>query len=527
MSGSSNVIRLAELQCREAPSEVEREAEEILKDLEGLGDEPDLVEIERLTAELAHTLGKEKRLRAEMGRERFVRMLTGKVSAPARLFDSALRDAGAIFIGGAETEQGRLLTFEDPEPWPDPVDGTELLEELRTAFRRFVVLDESGLAVLALWVVHTYTFDAAWITPRLAVTSPEKRCGKTLVLTLLRHVVAKPLLSANASPAAIFRVVESVRPTLLIDEADTFLRGKDELRGILNSGHQQDGSVLRTVGEDHEPRAFSTFAPVAIAMIGQLPDTLADRAIAIRMARKRSSERVERLRLDRPGPFNELRRRVLRWATDVRERLARADPEVPGELHDRAADNWRPLLAIAEAAGGEWPALARRAAAETSSSNEEDQSARIQLLDDMRSMFERRGADKLFSRTIVEELVGMEERPWPEWKAGKPLTTRQLARLLKPFGIQPREVRIGTETSRGYRRAAFEEAFGRYLTDPIQNKRNSPLESETYARSGSETPMGDVSPSPEPLEPTKQGNVSDVSDRKEDEGQGPREVWKL
>lgn len=526
MSGS-NVVKLAELQQRAASEAPDgRDPREILQDLDALGAEPDLEQVEPLTAELVRTLGGAKQLSVTRIREEYVRLLTGRLHAPARFFDTALVDsapAGTV----SDSEQGRALVFENPTPWPEPVDGGELLADMKETIRRFAVLGEAALSVLALWIAHTCAFDIAWITPRLAITSPEKRCGKTLVLTLLRYLVAKPLMTANASPAAIFRCVEQVRPTLLIDEADTFLRGKDELRGILNSGHQRDGCVLRTVGDDHEPRAFATFAPAAIAMIGQLPDTLADRAIAIPMVRKKPSERVERLRMDRLGPFEELRRRALRWAVDSRDRLAQADPDVPSELNDRAADNWRILLAIADTAGGDWPALARQAAVECSSSKGDDLSARVQLLEDLRSLFVRTGSGRLFSREIVAELIEMEDRPWPEWKAGKPLTLRQLARLLQPFGVKPRHLRIEETMGRGYALEDLEEAFARYLVSPNRNKRNNPLESTSCEDSRSVTPGGPVTDREEGLEPMPTGVVTDVTDRDGGSARSPREVIEL
>jgi hypothetical protein len=163
----------------------------------------------------------------------------------------------------------------------------------------------------------------------------------------------------------VFRVVEVARPTLLVDEADTFLPGNDELRGVLNSGHRRGGSVIRVVGEAMEVREFSTFAPAAIAMIGHLPGTLADRSIAISLKRKRADEPVDSFRYDRTQELDQLARMCARWAADNIERLRAADPAVPANLYNRAADNWRPLLAIADAAGGEWPRRAREIAAAT------------------------------------------------------------------------------------------------------------------------------------------------------------------
>jgi len=525
----TNIELLAALQEQGAGAEGEagREAEEILQDLAELGDEPDLSLIAALSQELVRSLSGGNRVSTSVAREKYIQILGGKLSAPARFFDDALADCGVdrVAESSSSPEQGKALLFESPSPWPQEVQGSEVLSELMATLRRFVVLGQSALVALALWVLHTYLFDAFWVTARLAVTSPEKRCGKTLLLILLRLLVAKPLMAANASPAAIFRCVEKVRPTLLIDEADTFLHGRDELRGILNSGHHREGCVLRTAGDDHEPRAFSTFAPVAIAMIGQLPDTLADRSIAVRMARKKPEETVERLRLDRLGSFEELRRRIVRWAADSREILAGADPDVPGELNDRAADNWRALFAIADAAGGSWSDLARQAALETATGEDEDRSARIRLLEDLQGIFSDGGQSKLFSRDLVARLPQMEDRPWPEWKAGKPLSLRQLARLLEPFGVKPRSLRIGGTTGRGYQKVDFEEVFERYLPLPIRDNSDISIESETYAPSQSVTTGGSVTDRQEALEPQYKGFVTDVTDQ--EPGQAKKEVIEL
>ncbi|RMH15043.1 MAG: DUF3631 domain-containing protein [Gemmatimonadetes bacterium] len=508
MSVTSNVARLSELESREA-----RQVDAILHDLEQLEAEPDLDRVKQLTDELAKALKGAKRLEVATRRERFMNLLKGKLNAPASVFDAALADAG---IGGGEateSAQGQALAFKDPEPWPQPVDGAALLEDLRAALADYLVLSDQALDAAVLWVVHTHLYDAFYVTPRLAITSPEKRCGKTQLLTLLERLVARPLQTANVSTAAVFRCVETHRPTLLIDEADTFLSGKDELRGILNSGHQRGGSVLRTAGDDHEPRAFSTFAPVAIAKIGQLPDTLADRSVAIAMKRKKPTEHVRPLRFDRLEPLEELRRRAHRWATDHRSGLGQADPEVPPELHDRAADNWRPLLAIADAAGGGWPERARRAARTITGSEDDDLSVRVLLLQDVMTTFERLGVERLFSRDLVAALVEMEERPWPEWKAGKPLTVRQLARLVQPFGVSPRHLRIDEGTGRGYRLEDFADPCERYLAPSIRNNRNNALKSGVCATSGSVTAGAPVTDRGEAPKPRKQGLVTDVTDR--------------
>src|SRR5262249_8428671 len=211
----------------------------------------------------------------------------------------------------------------------------------------------------ALWAVHAYLIERFLVSPRLGVRSPTKRCGKTLFLDVLGRLVPRPLPTANVTPAAIFRVIEAYRPTLLVDEADTFLYDNNELRGVLNSGHRKGGTVLRTVGDDQEPRAFATSSPCAIALIGDLPDTLNDRAVTVDLKRRLAKERIRPFRPDRAGHLDELARKAARWAHDHGGAIAAADPAMPPGIVNREADNWRPLLAIADAAGGKWPQRAR------------------------------------------------------------------------------------------------------------------------------------------------------------------------
>src|SRR5262249_24451295 len=161
--------------------------------------------------------------------------------------------------------------------------------------------------------------------------------------------------TANVTSSAIFRVVEAYRPTLLVDEADTFLSGNDELRGIINSGHRRGGSVLRIVGDDHEPRQFSTYSPCAIALIGRLPDTLHDRSVVIDLKRRLASEIIKPFRADRAEHLDVLARQAARWCRDYADQIGETDPAMPWGVFNREADNWRPLLAIAAVAGGDWP----------------------------------------------------------------------------------------------------------------------------------------------------------------------------
>jgi putative DNA primase/helicase len=363
-------------------------------------------------------------------------------------------------------KQGRALSLPEHEPWPEPVNGAELLDALSAVIRRYVVMSEHAANSAALWAVHTHLIDCLGITPRLAVISPEKGCGKTTALDVVSHLVARPLATANATASAIFRVVEMKRPTLLIDEADTFLPENEELRGILNSGHRRGGSVIRTVGDEFEPRSFSTYSACAVALIGKLPATLADRSVVIELRRRRPDEVIEGFRFDRTEHLGELGRKSARWAQDIADGIRDADPVMPEGVVNRAADNWRPLLAIADVAGSTWPRRAREAAnsAGSSAAASGEQSRGVLLLSDIRAIFTERQADRLSSKGLADALASIEGRPWAEMgKTGKAITQNSIARLLAPFKISPDSVRMGDATPKGYLLAQFEDAFSRYL----------------------------------------------------------------
>ena len=363
----------------------------------------------------------------------------------------------------ASQAENAVLPHWKVEPSAEPVDGAALLNNLRQIFRRYVVLPTGADIVLSLWVLHAWTMDAGDISPLMVLVSPTKRCGKTSVLILIYFLTPRSELSSNITAPALFRYIEDVRPTLLIDEADSFAKDNEELRGILNSGHTKAAAnVIRNV--DHKPRRFSTWAPKAIATIGTLADTLEDRAVVVRLQRKPPGATVERLGRRDNADFAALRSQAARWAADNFDKLADPDPKMP-KLNDRAADNWRPLLAIADLAGGTWPEEARRAAC-LLAGEQQDGAIGVELLRDIRSTF---GDDDVIrSSDLVAKLTADAERPWAEWKHGRPLTQKQLAGLLAPFHIISLTVHPpGLPDGKGYRRIDFEEAWAAYC--PVQN----------------------------------------------------------
>ena len=386
------------------------------------------------------------------------------------------------------------LYFQPIEPWPEPVDGKLLLDAIAAILRLFVVLPKWALETLALWILHTYAFELRDVTTYLGIESPEKRCGKTTLLRVFNKLVSRPLPAANISPPAFFRAIQDMRPTLLIDEADTFLRRSEELRGILNGGYGRDTAFVMRVApqapsaasadgapsrEPDQPNilptphsalpiphstpglaTFSCWCPKAIATIGHLPDTLADRCILIRMQRKTSKERCERLKnLDATA----IRRQCVRFVLDHQAEIAAARPQIPPGLNDRAADIWEPLLVLADLAGGQWPELARQAAVGLTASAQQSDPIGSLLLD-IFVLFTTQKVDRLFTRQIVESLNASPDRPWAEMRNGKEVNDQWLSNRLRPYGIEPRTLRIGELRAKGYFEEDFKDAFRRYIS---------------------------------------------------------------
>jgi hypothetical protein len=372
-------------------------------------------------------------------------------------------------------------------------------------------------AVLAtvLWVLHTWTLDAFSTAPILNVTSPAKRCGKTRLLEILGMLVKRPLAASNITAAAVFRSIDKWAPTLLVDEADTFLPKNDELRGVLNSSHYRSGAfVVRVVGEQLEPKQFSTWCAKAIAGIGKLgADTLEDRSIRIPLSRKSKGDSVSRLvHAEAESRTEALRRKLARWSVDhiedLRQRVGRSDP--PTDLDDRQQDNWSPLLAIADLCGVRDEA---RKVAVAFGADRDDDTASVLLLEDMREIFD--GREAVHTGEILEALLDREDRPWLEWKSGKPITGRGVARLLEPYGIRPKQLRLDGENRNGYTSDMFKEAFMRYLSSTTSTGQQAQQVTERNDRLQNEDCRG----SQEPVTLSKQKVVDVVDDGTQDPGE--------
>jgi len=351
-------------------------------------------------------------------------------------------------------------TFPAVKPYPHPVNGDEVAKEIESVLNKYMVLPEHSPIAITLWIMFSYVYDEFDVCPILAAISPEKRCGKTSLLSLLTALCQKVLSASNISASAVFRSVEKWQPTLIIDEADTFLRHNDELRGVLNSGHTRaTASVIRSVqkGKKFDVERCSTWAPKAIALIGKLPDTLADRSIGVKMRRKRSDEKRDRIPYSKlTDQLETLRRKIARWAAD----FVFIEVDAPSQLDDRAADNWLPLLGIALSIG--WMEKATKAALALSGKTDTD-TIRTELLRDIWEILQNVNGDAIPSKELIDKLNALEDRPWSTYHKGSPLNGNGLARLLKAFEISSKTIRFGDKTAKGYEIDSFNDAVTRYL----------------------------------------------------------------
>ena len=388
---------------------------------------------------------------------------------PIGEWDRRMKPAGDESDG----KQGRPVEWPDPQPYHDPVDGPPMLDDAAAFIRRYVWLDEPGADALALWAVMTWIHDRLDISPFANLTSATKRCGKSLLLEVLAELVYRPLpLSGQVTAAALFRIVEPHAPTLMLDEADTYMRDDEILRGVVNGSQRRNAAyIVRCVEPDNEPRRFGTWCPKLIAGIGNIPDTIRDRSLVVRLERKPAAVRLDPWRERDREAVESMRGQIARWTADNAGRIGGMLSAVtfPDAFQsDRARDAWAPLLAIATAAGGEWAGRNGRAwkACEhfAATSGDDEGGAREMLLADLYAIFEAvEWPEAIPSATIVERLVEMESRPWPEWKRGKPITVRQLASLLRPFDVHPRNHRAPGGQSKAYFLDALRPVFDAYL----------------------------------------------------------------
>lgn len=369
--------------------------------------------------------------------------------------------------------EGKKRPFKDVEPHPETIDPAQLLSEVADTIRQFIVLDAEQANAAALWVTHTWFIDVAEVAPLAIINAPEKSCGKTQLLTVLGRMAYRPLPASNASASALFRAVELWKPTILIDEADTFFRDNYELHGMVNAGYLRDGFVLRSeaVGDSFEPRMFSVFSAKALAGIAlekHLPDATMSRGIVFNLRRKLSHESVSRLRHADRGLFSGISEKLARFALDYSQQVRHARPTLPESLSDRDQDNWDGLLAIASCAGDKYLAQATAAALKLSGAGDKTVSTGNELLSDIKQVFESKRAERISTADLIAALCNDEEAPWATYNRGRPITPRQVSKQLSAYSVTSKTIRLGTyETAKGFEKSQFSDAFTRYIAPPV------------------------------------------------------------
>lgn len=448
----------------------------------------DFVDLRKATKRQAFVAGVKSRLEADGADPAKISQLCQRLEVELdKLASQAFQQAvehPVNSVGCYSAAQGQPIDLKWPELWPEPVALADALDETAATLKRFVVLPAHAEDAITLWLALTFVYDKCDIVPRLAVVSPTKRCGKSRLLTLIRRLSCRCVLSVDPRAAPLFRVIEKYGPvTIAIDEADTGARDDEELRGLLNAGHTRDtAQVLRCVGETNEVHTFSAFAPFAIGAIGNLPSTWVDRSVVITMKRKLETEKVEPLRERQKPEIERVQRRLFTAINDdeLKRRLRQVEPDIPRQLNDRQADNWCPLLIIADYAGRDWPERARRAAVALSASAEELETEDVSLrfLRDVWTVIGDR--DQIRSKDIAELLTAVDESPWATYSHGRPISADQVGRLLRRFELKPARLKSG----RYYKVADIRLAVQRYLPSLLLNGDGTTPESGGHNGSG-------------------------------------------
>jgi hypothetical protein len=370
-----------------------------------------------------------------------------------------------------------------------------ILDDIYDYVGRFVVFPSDHARVAwTLWVAHTYFIDVWYNTPRLHIVSAEKRCGKTTLLNITKLLVNKPIAIVNPTPASLYTLIEQEHPTLLLDEIDRTFSKKDtsDITSIVNSGFERGANVPRvTIEPKRKVEFFNVFGPMMLVGIDKhnMPDTIADRSIAIRLKRRIGAEKVEPYRPRKKAAQGvALRERLEAWASAVSDKAREMDdPIFPRGIESRQADKWEAIFVVADVAdatdgtedtansrGTAWGQKARQAALFFLKEEQETETTSHSelILKDIDNIFRHElfAKDKYSTSGLLDKLVNLSESIWSNYEFGKPLSARGLGRLLEPHGIKSKMIRFkdGTreDQARGYYKSQFEDAWARYLPKP-------------------------------------------------------------
>lgn len=393
-----------------------------------------------------------------------------------------------------EVEQTKSLVI-DTEPYQKLVDGALVADEIYSIITQHIACSDEVAIAATLWTIFTWVIEVSYIAPIAWINAPEKRCGKSQLLTLIALMSKRSLPSSNITAAALFRCIEKYNPTLIIDEVDTFVNDNEDLRGVLNAGHSRDNPyIIRCSGDDNEPKEFFVYGAKALSGIGKIPSTIMDRSISLTLRRKLNNEHRDRVRDLSRDTTNTIQAKLARWSDDNIKAVKEAKPVLPEAINDRMQDNWEILLKVATVLGDDWLKRANQACIAISGIEHDEPSLNEQMLMDIKTVFERKKTTRIFSDDLIVTLCADPEMNWSTYNRGKTITQRQISNRLSEYGISSRQLRIGNENRRGYDIADFKDTFTRYLpATPILSITTLPaIDSKGYSENLCITSTSDV-----------------------------------
>jgi putative DNA primase/helicase len=365
------------------------------------------------------------------------------------------------------------------EPWPDTVTTVQLLEELIACTKKIIIAKPHEILIIALWTMLCWVHEGvALYSPYLVATSAVPGCGKTSAfLGLLEQLTPRPFSCGSATAASVFRLVDSVKPTLLCDNVDTTFKRKPDLTELFLIAHTRGPKIPRAekIRGEWVTVWFDPFCPKAVTLVGtDLPEALISRSIIIKLWKMKQGETVEkisRFNLELMDTFKTLRRKLQRWANDHVEALKTAKPAMPTAFINRPADLWILIWAIADMANDEWGQLARTAAERLSEEGIVEPSWLEHLVEEFWTVFVEEQRDRIPSEAQIKRMTADPLSIWHDYGRGHTINQRELAFLLrKKLQIYPRGIAIGKRRVKGYyaddffKKQIFERILGR---DPL------------------------------------------------------------
>jgi hypothetical protein len=357
------------------------------------------------------------------------------------------------------------------EPWSEIIEGKKLLNEIYATLQKAVYLKEDEYLTISYWILHTYFIRPKGIhqafrySPILLLSSPLRACGKSTLMLLLAELSHKSRKATNITDASLYRLLDSFQPTLFLDEIDTYLAKREEMFGHLNSGFdEREGSVFRQSGSDWSQTAeYSVWSAKCLAGIGTQPPNLESRSIKIQLERKPTDTKLESLQetlAEDPNCFSNIKRKCIKFATDFEQKLISQKSIYLENLSDRNNDCWSSLLKIAALIEPDNDDL-KNAAINLSHSAPEEKTESEDFMLDLKEFVTTYPEERLPSLSIVNHLKSLDDRPHMHKRGG--FNAYDLAMMLKPFGIKPKQYKIVGKNLKGYEKSELQSVIRKYL----------------------------------------------------------------